>query len=110
MGTSRSKMFCIICTASVLIYTGCDQKPESTKSPQEVSSAVFDSVITLIQNGEVSSRQDFEKARNSIASGLFGTIRADSSSSGRDATIRPRPYSRISRREAAMNPRRRFSR
>ena len=71
-------MYFIISTLCVFLCVGCSREPEATKTPQEVSRAVFDSVITLIQKGEVSSRQDFEQARNSIATGLFETVSTDS--------------------------------
>ena len=65
-------IFCIILCAA------CDRAPHGTKSPEEISSAIFDSVFTLIGQGKISTRYEFEDARNMLASELFHTMRSDS--------------------------------
>lgn len=57
---------------------GCGDRTENKVPPAELSNAIFDSVITRIQRGEVSSRQEFEAARNEIAKGLMHTVDTDS--------------------------------
>jgi thiol-disulfide isomerase/thioredoxin len=72
----RTGLFAVL--VSVLFCAGCGRRVEERKPPQEISSAIFDSVFTLIQKGEVSSREDFEAARNEIARGLVHTVDTDS--------------------------------
>jgi len=71
-------MSCLIVLVLSFVYFNCGRQAVEKKPPKEVSNAIFDSVFTLIQKGEISSRQEFEAARNDIASGLLKAVGTDS--------------------------------
>lgn len=73
----RHVSFLIVLVLS-FVYFNCGRQAVEKKPPKEVSNAIFDSVFTLIQKGEISSRQEFEAARNDIASGLLKAVGTDS--------------------------------
>ena len=78
MLASRIHSFTAVFAISALLLAGCGKKPEEKKFPEEVRDAVFDSVFTLLRQGKISTRYEFEDARNRIAAGLFSTMRFDS--------------------------------
>ncbi len=78
MPMSQAKVFFAVFTICALLFAGCGKEPEGTKFPEEVRDAVFDSVFALLGQGKISSRYDYEDARNRIAVGLFSTMRSDS--------------------------------
>ena len=75
---SRVKIVFTVFTICALLFAGCGKEPEGTKFPEEVRDAVFDSVYALIGQGKISTRYEYENARNRVAVGLFSTMRSDS--------------------------------
>ena len=78
MTVSLRRLSCFTVLALSFVYFSCGRQTEDKKPPAEISHAVFDSVFTLIHEGKVSSRQEFEEARNKIAHGLFDMVKTDS--------------------------------
>lgn len=56
----------------------CSTEKKELKRPYEASIAIFDSVMTLIRQGDISSREQFVGARNRIAIGVIDEIDTDS--------------------------------
>ena len=78
MSVSRTRGLLAALALFALLFSGCGEKPQGTKSPKEIGSAVFDSVFTLVGQGKITTRYEFEDARNMLASELFHTMRSDS--------------------------------
>ncbi len=69
----------LTCFVLILVLLGCGEKKQDKLLPSEVHYYVFDSVMTLVQEGEITNREEFSSARNRIAEGLIHRCRTDTS-------------------------------
>jgi thiol-disulfide isomerase/thioredoxin len=78
MKAMQRKIVFIAAIIPLIPLLSCGKEKKGLKRPYEVSNAVFDSVMTLIRQGKVSSRDQFVEARNNITVGVIDEVDTDS--------------------------------
>jgi thiol-disulfide isomerase/thioredoxin len=72
-----SVVVALVCCA--VLFAACGKRAEKpTLDPTTANAQVFDSVMALIRNGEIGSKEQFTEVRNKLAAAVIGKVRADS--------------------------------
>jgi thiol-disulfide isomerase/thioredoxin len=77
----RNRGFSVVATvlSLLILFAACGRhKEKQTLSPSEASGQIFDSVLTLVRKGEITTEGQFNGMRDKLAAGLIGDVKSDS--------------------------------
>ena len=78
MTWERTSIVLLAISLLLSIAHGCSEEKKDQRFPSEIETAISDSVMSLVREGKVTSRDQFEEQRNNLAKAWINEVRTDS--------------------------------